>query len=311
VARSGDSEPSLSSGSLDPVLSGGAAGVSLAVALLVLTVLWTVRQTTSVPTGKARHPVLAQLIEPQRAVPDQISRRPRDRSDGRARVILSATSLAVLLSVSGFHLAGPVAGAVAGTGGAWFPVAKERRTKRKQRERLDEQFAEYVEATATAVRGGLSIRQAMEFAAEETEEPLASLLHRVLSNQRLGSSFDRALDRLAEELPTNETRLLVLVLRVHSRSGGSLAGSLDEVASSIRQRMTSRRDLHVLSAQGRMSGAILALLPLVFFVVLAASSRSDISPVLGSPVGVALVSLGLTFQGLGYVWIKSLLRVRL
>jgi Flp pilus assembly protein TadB len=60
-----------------------------------------------------------------------------------------------------------------------------------------------------------------------------------------------------------------------------------------------------------MSGSILALLPLVFFVVLAASSRSDMSPVLRSPAGVGLVSLGLTLQGLGYVWIKSLLQVRL
>lgn len=296
---------------MEHVLSGGAAGVSVAVGLLVLSVMWTVRQTTSVSTGKARHPVLAQLIEPQQATPEKISRRTPGLLDERGRLILFATSLAVLLSISGFHLAGPVAGVVAGAGGGWFPVARERRTKRKQRERLDEQFAEYVEATAMAVRGGLSIRHAMAFAAEETEEPLAPLLHRVLKDQRLGSSFDRALDRLAEELPTNETRLLVLVLRLHSRSGGNLADSLDEVASSIRQRMTSRRDLHVLSAQGRMSGFILALLPLTFFVVLAASSRSDISPVLRSPAGVALVSSGLTLQGLGYVWIKRLLRVRL
>ncbi len=301
----------MSSGSLDAAQTAGAAGVSVTVGLLVLNMLWAVRQTTSAPTRRHRHSVLAQLIEPNLAAPIPFSRRAPGLLDGRGRVILFGASLAVFLAIAGFHVAGPVAGVVAGAGGAWLPVGTERRTKRRRRERLDEQFAEYVEATAMAVRGGLSIRQAMEFAAEETEEPLAALLQRVLSDQRLGSSFDRALDRLAEELPTNETQLLVLVLRVHSRSGGNLADSLDEVASSIRHRMTSRRELHALSAQGRMSGSILALLPLVFFVVLAATSRSDMAPVLRSPAGIALVSSGLALQGLGYVWIRSLLRVRL
>ncbi|HEX2089162.1 MAG TPA: type II secretion system F family protein [Actinomycetota bacterium] len=301
----------MSSVSMNPDLTGEAAGVSVTVGLLLLSVLWMFRQGSSTSRDPHRHRVLGQLGESRRATSDEVSRSAPRILVARGRIVVFAVCLAVTLGISSWHLAGPVAGVVAATGGAWLPIAKNRRTKRKRGERLDEQFAEYVEAAAMAVRGGLSIRHAMEFAAEEAEEPMAPLLHRVLNDQRLGSSFDRTLDRLAEELPTNETRLLVLVLRVHSRSGGNLADSLDVVASSIRQRMDSRRELHVLSAQGRMSGSILAVLPLVFFVVLAASSRSDMSPVLRSPAGIVLVSAGLTLQGLGYLWIKSLLRVRL
>lgn len=309
MVPSDDSGPFWSKGLLDQVAAAEAVGTSITVAFLVLTALGMVRQFSSAPTG--RHPFLTQLSRPHRSSYDQQpGPAPRNPGGGR-RVFLVAGSLAVLLGFLGFHLTGPVAGAAAAVGGAWLPFARDRRGTQKRRERLDEQFAEYVEATAMAVRGGLSIRQAMEFAAEESEEPLPALLHGILSDHRLGSSFDQVLDRLAEEVPTSEARLLTLVLRLHARSGGNLADSLDGVVSSIRDRTAARRELHVLSAQGRMSGAILALLPLVFFVVLAAASRSDMSPALRSPAGITLVSSGLALQGLGYVWIKRLLRVRL
>jgi tight adherence protein B len=310
VGPFGASGRSLNSGSLDQGLSDAAVAVSITAGVLLFCASWMLRQATSVPKSRREHPVLAQLIERRRAVFDETPSPAPQYGEGGSRVILLATCLAMLSAFSGLHLAGPVAGLAGGAAGAWIPFARRRRSRQQRRERLDEQFAEYAEATAMAVRGGLSIRRAMDSAAEETEEPLAPLLHGVLRDHRLGSSFDRVLDRLAEELPTNETRLLTLVLRLHTRSGGNLAESMDEVASSIRRRVMARRDLHALSAQGRMSGAILALLPIVFFVVLAASSRSDVLPILHSSAGIALVSAGLALQGLGYVWIRRLLRVR-
>ena len=283
---------------------------AVAVAFLVFSMLWLFRQAIFSATGQRRYAVLDPLVE-RRVAMDQERATPSVRVvSGRGRAMALRCGLATVSVFLGFELAGPVAGFAAGAAGAWLPFALDRRRRARGRALLEQQFAEYAEAMAMAVRGGLSIRNAMEFAAEEAEEPLANLLHRIFTDHRLGSSLERVLDHLTGALPTNETRLLTLVLRLHARSGGNLAASLEEVAAAVRGRVAARRDLLALSAQGRMSGAILASLPVGFFLVLAASSPSDMSHVLRSPAGMALVASGLLLQGLGYVWIRHLLRLR-
>ncbi|MDP8956189.1 MAG: type II secretion system F family protein [Actinomycetota bacterium] len=283
----------------------------MTVGLLVLCTLSLLREASFKATRHHHHPVLPHLPAAPKLMTDDRFRLAARRLEGPVARATVAGAQAVLMGWVGFHLAGPVVGVVAAAAGASIPFSRERRRQRMRRQQLDEQFAEYLDAMAMAVRGGLSIRHAMELAAEEAEEPLAEVLQPVLSDHRLGTSFDRVLDGLKGELPANEGRLLTLVLRLHAKSGGNLADSLDEVASAVRQRMAARRELLVLSAQGRMSGAILGLLPVAFFIVLAASSRSEMGPILRSPAGIALVSSGLTLQGLGFVWIRRLLRVRL
>ena len=282
----------------------------MGVAVLVLCVLWTL--------GKAFRGSPAQPLSVMQSIRNRDEPSSKEPGEVRGPRLIRRVPRGVLAcgagtfcGVLGFQTAGPVAGGVAAAAGVALPFVLERRRERRRKERLEGQFAEYVEAMAMAARGGLSIPQAAEFAAGDVEDPLAEVLRPVLIHHRYGTSFDRVLDELASALATNETRMLTLVLRLHSRTGGNLAPALDEVGSAIRDRITARRELHALSAQGRMSGLILASLPVAFFFVLAASSRTDMLPVLRSPAGIALVCSGLCLQGLGYAWIRRLLRVRL
>lgn len=103
--------------------------------------------------------------------------------------------------------------------------------------------------------------------------------------------------------------MFVLVIGIQARTGGNLAAALEEVATTIHHRLAVRRELHALSAQGRMSGTILGLLPIAFFVVLGVTSRDQLEPVYRSTAGMALIVSGLAMQGLAYLWIRHLLRV--
>jgi tight adherence protein B len=229
--------------------------------------------------------------------------------DGPTRVLVVGLSLAGVVGFLGSRLAGPPGLGLGSVGGFLVPRWIERRRGHRRAELFERQLGELVEATALAVRAGLSVSQAIEFAAGDASEPMASELARMQAEQRLGVPFEEALESFGKSLFSDDARLFVLVVVIHAKSGGDLAGALEEVTETIRHRTAVRRELRALSAQGRISGGILGVLPLFFFVVLAATSRGELGPVERSPAGVAMIGGGLLMQGLAYLWIRRLLTV--
>jgi tight adherence protein B len=210
----------------------------------------------------------------------------------------------------GLRLLGPV-GVVAGAAAGWAsPLIHRRRSVRRRAEALERQLAEIVETAALAVRSGLSVMQALEFSAGEVGPPMDENLERLLDERRLGAPLDQCLRRFADTLDTDDARMFVLILSIHQRSGGNVASALEEVSNAVHHRVAVRRELRALTAQGRVSGAILGALPIAFFLVLAASSQRDLAPVYRSQAGIGMLALGLGLEGAAYLWIRRLLRVK-
>jgi tight adherence protein B len=231
------------------------------------------------------------------------------RQPARTRTRLLAVGTAMVLGLAGLQLVGPLGLAAGTVGGALVPRALDRKRRGERSHRLERQLAEVAESTAMAVRSGLSIAQALEFAAEEAAPPMSIVLGHCIQEQRLGVSFEEALGRFADDLGSPDARLFTLVVKIHARSGGNLAGALEDVAATIRHRIGVRRELRALSAQGRISGSILGALPIAFFLVLAATSHGDLAPVYRSAAGIAMISAGLVMEALAFAWIRRLLRV--
>ena len=240
-----------------------------------------------------------QLVEPS-------DPRARDRSRNLVggSLVTTVVAGAVGLRVAGLPglLAGPVAGAV-------LARARRRRRSRQRKDALERQLAEFVESSALAVRTGYSVIQAIEFAASEAEEPMAGLALQMFEERRVGVPFDDALEHFGTALNSEDARLFTLIVRIHSKSGGNLAGALEEVGATIRHRISVRRELRAFTAQGRVSGAILGSLPIGFFIVLALTSRRELAPVYRSSAGISMIALGLVMEALAFVWIRRLLQV--
>jgi tight adherence protein B len=228
-----------------------------------------------------------------------------------ARPAWRSIALGGVMGWLGLGLVGRVGLVVGIGGGSALPFLIARRRRQREAELLGRQVAEVAESAALAVRSGLSILQAMQFTASEVSEPARASVQELLRATELGTPFDRAVKRWANGVGSDEARLLALVLTIHVRSGGDLAGALDEVARTIRHRTSVQRELRAMSAQGRISGAVLGSLPIAFFLVLAATSRSEIAPVYRSAAGTAMVTVGLFLELVAYVWIRRLLRVEI
>jgi tight adherence protein B len=185
----------------------------------------------------------------------------------------------------------------------------ERRKLAARERALEHQLADLVDACGMAVRGGASVVQALDVAAREIDEPMASLVGRVVSEQRLGTPFETALGHLTSALGSEDARLFALVMTIHHRSGGNVARPLEEVATTIRHRLAVRRELRALTAQGRISGAVLGVLPVGFFLILSATAHQQLAPIYRSAAGGGMVIAGLLLEGLAYLWIRQLLKV--
>lgn len=235
------------------------------------------------------------------AVPRVVSRRPPAFV---VRALGAAGGLAV-----GFAVAGPpggVAGAVAALAG---PVVLRRRRHAQDRERMEEQLADGVGVLAAGLRAGLSLSKAIRFAADEGEPPLADVLRNVCDREAMGVPLARSLDVWASEGDSPDVRLVVSVLQMHRRTGGDLPRVLDQLTETLRDRRSSSREVRSLTAQARLSGVILGLLPVGFLVFLSALSPGDMAAAYRSPAGIAAIATGLMLQAGAFVWIRRLLRV--
>lgn len=262
----------------------------------------------------ARRQWLLDLVGPGMARRDhQPTRTRRGLGFAPREGLLATRTVAIAAGAAGglvgVRLAGPVGLVVGAVTGGAIAQAWARRRSMRDEALLELQLAELVETCAQAVRGGLSLFEALDHVAVGAAPPIGTHLSRLRRDRELGTPLEDALGEFAGRAGTDDARLFSLVAGIHLRSGGNLAEALDEVASTIRHRMAVRRELRALSAQGRISGTVLCALPIGFFLLVAATSHRDMGPVYRSSIGMTLVISGLVLQGLAYGWIRRLMRV--
>jgi tight adherence protein B len=209
----------------------------------------------------------------------------------------------------GALVGGPIIGVAMGVAAAVAPVVMNRRRNARRRAAIDEQLLDAVTAIASAVRSGRSLGQALVTAADEVGDPLSGILAATAQAVSLGVPMDEALDTFVDTVGGSDVWLLSGVLKVHRRTGGALAASLDDVVRTLAARREAARELRSLTAQARLSATILGLLPLGFFLFMSVVARRDIESAYRTTAGASAIGVGLALQGAAFVWIRRLLRV--
>lgn len=198
------------------------------------------------------------------------------------------------------------------TAAAGLAVARvlARRRRTAQRGRRDEQLADAVAAVSAGLRAGLSLSQALAYARDETAQPLRDDLLQLVGAIEVGTPVTDALLGWAEAVDSEDARLIAGVLDLHRRSGGDLPSVLDGLVGTLRERRAAHREVRALTAQARLSGVILGMLPVGFFGFLFLTSRQEMLDAIGTPLGRTAVATGLVLEVLAFVWIRRLLEIR-
>jgi tight adherence protein B len=213
-------------------------------------------------------------------------------------------------AIGGWVVVGPVAAAAGAIAAGVAHAMRGRRASRRRAVAIDEAMADAVRAIAAGLRAGLSVPQALRFAASEATPPLDATLAELVDAAEVGEPLDDAIHRWAVRVGTDDARLVEGVLGLHRRSGGDLPRVLDRVAETLRDRRAIAREVRALTAQARLSGTILGLLPIGFFAFLWLTSRRDIEGAFRTSAGLTAFAVGAALELLAFLWIRRLLEVR-
>jgi tight adherence protein B len=227
----------------------------------------------------------------------------------RRRVNVRAVAIPIGVGVAGLAVAGPTGGVLGLALAIGITRAGRVQRRRTLATRRDEQLADAVTAITAAVRAGMSVPQALAYAMHEAEPPGADDLARVVAEIDVGVPLAEAVDAWAARSGSDDVQLVAGALDLHRRSGGDLPAVLDQVAGTIRERVAVGRETRALTAQARLSGWILGVLPIGFFAFLWVTSRRDIEGALATPAGIGSILVGLTLEVGAFFWIRSLLDV--
>ncbi len=193
--------------------------------------------------------------------------------------------------------------------GAVLPYLVVRFRAKRRIGKLEEQLPDAIDLMGRAMRAGHPLSAGFKMVADEAPEPIATEFRQVFEEQRFGLPFDDSLLALGERVRVSDMRILITAILIHRQVGGNLAEVLDNIAALVRERFKLRRQLRVITAQGRMSGYVLALLPIVLGIAIFTLNREYMMPIFESEIGRFMLIGAFVFQILGYLWIRRILDI--
>jgi len=183
--------------------------------------------------------------------------------------VLLVLGVTVLGGLLGYAISRqPISGFVAGIISFFGPGIFVSWRKAKRRREFSNQLVDALTQVAGSLRAGYSLAQSLDAVAKQLPPPAGDEFLRVVRETQLGQPIRVALDHLVERIESDDLLMVVASININWQVGGSLAEILETVAETIRERVRIRREIDVLTAQQRISGYILAILPIALGAIL-------------------------------------------
>jgi tight adherence protein B len=182
-------------------------------------------------------------------------------------------------------------------------------TVRRRMNKLHGQLADILMILASSLRAGHGFFQALDLVAKEIGEPGAQEFGRVVAEVRLGRPVDEALNSMAERVGSDDFRWAVLGVNVQREVGGNLAEILDTIADTVRERDAVRRQVRVLSSEGRLSIGILAALPFLVSLYIAKVNPGYLNLLFTTRVGLIMVVTAVCLLSIGIFWMRKIVNI--
>jgi len=183
---------------------------------------------------------------------------------------------------------------------------------RKRQKRFDEFEAglpEALDLMVSALRAGHSLVAALRLVAHESPDPIGGEFRICFEEQNYGLELRTAMDNLSERVPLQDLRIVATAILIQKESGGNLAEVLEKGANLIRERFKLKREVRTRTAQGRLTGWILSILPLVLAVLLYMINPKVMSVLWTREVGVKLLYAAAGMMVIGALIIRKIVNM--
>ena len=219
----------------------------------------------------------------------------------------SATLLAMLfLLLGGGQLVAGVTGAVAGF---FFPFILVNMKIARRMKAFNGQLGDALILIANSLRTGYSFMQASDMVAQEMRPPISSEFSRAVKEMNLGVTIEDALGNLGKRINSEDLDLVLTAVLIQRQVGGNLSEVLDNIARTIRERVRIRGEIRTLTAQGRISGIIVSLLPVVLGLVIYLLNPEYVKLLFVHPVGKIMLGVAGLGQVIGIIVIRRIVDI--
>ena len=179
----------------------------------------------------------------------------------------------------------------------------------KRRERFNTQLPEALATMSNALRAGFSISQAFDSVVDQGDKPMCEEFAILQQQLRIGMSFESALQSMSERVGSDDLTLVTTALLISRKTGGNVTEIFDKISETIRGRMKIERKVKTLTAQGRMQGILVSLMPLILGVAMVMLKPEMMIPFLCSFTGVVSVLVVIALIGLGWFLIRKITKI--
>jgi tight adherence protein B len=190
--------------------------------------------------------------------------------------------------------------------GYLFPKWYLRKKERERIEKFNEGLTDMVTTIIGSLRAGFSFPQALKTVVEEAGPPIKDEMESVLKEMQYGSSIEDSLNNLKERMPSDDLDLMIQAIVIQRQVGGNLATVLEKIVETIRDRTKIQRQIRTLTAQGRLSGIVVGLLPVILGLLIYFIQPDYIATLFHHPIGIILIAAGVVSGTIGFLLIKKI-----
>ena len=179
----------------------------------------------------------------------------------------------------------------------------------KRRAAFNQQLPEALATMTNALRAGLSVSQAFDSVIEQGENPMSEEFAILQQQLKIGMSFEEALESLSQRVGSDDLTLVTTAILISRKTGGNVTEIFDKISETIRGRMKIGRKVKSLTAQGRLQGIVVSVMPIFLGVAMMILKPKLMIPFLTSPAGALSVALMLVLIVLGWLMIRKIIRI--
>ena len=190
-----------------------------------------------------------------------------------------------------------------------LPMLYIRSKKKKRMAKFEKQLPEALGLIARALRAGHAFTSGMKLASEEFGDPLGAEFEETLDQINFGVSVADALKNLTRRVDCPDLKFFVVSVILQRETGGNLAEIIESLAHLMRERFKFRGKVRTLSAEGRLSGNVLLVLPFILFAALYIVNQEFINPLIFDPMGRIMAAGGVFMMLMGVYIIKKIVKV--
>ncbi len=209
-------------------------------------------------------------------------------------LIATILGLGTMFLVGAFALGGSLP-----LGFVWFKASRRLKA-------FEDQLPDVLITLAAALKAGHSFKAGLQTIVDEGNVPASKEFHRVLTEARLGRPLNDALTDMSVRLGSKNFDFVITAVGIQQQVGGSLAGLIDMVADTVRQRQQFIRKIKGLTAMGRAGAYVLVGLPFFIGAIITLMNPEYMDPLYNTSTGHKLIYVGLGSMAFGSAVLKKI-----